>query len=75
MPAMATSTVSTMSSALVDDEMFTNALPAILLYNDAQRHKAETVVHRMVKKAVELEGTVTVSPFLPILCSLYRTLS
>ncbi|KAF7549817.1 hypothetical protein G7Z17_g6133 [Cylindrodendrum hubeiense] len=32
---------------------------AILLYNDAQRHKAETVVHRMVKKAVEMEGTVT----------------
>ncbi|KAH8734771.1 hypothetical protein BGZ61DRAFT_342459 [Ilyonectria robusta] len=31
----------------------------ILLYNDAQRHKAETVVHRMVKKAVEMEGTVT----------------
>ncbi|KAH6900348.1 hypothetical protein B0T10DRAFT_393691 [Thelonectria olida] len=31
----------------------------ILLYNEAQRHKAETVVHRMVKKAVEMEGTVT----------------
>ncbi|RSL53672.1 hypothetical protein CEP54_010281 [Fusarium duplospermum] len=31
----------------------------ILLYNDAQRQKAETVVHRMVKKAVEMEGTVT----------------
>ncbi|KAF4978949.1 hypothetical protein FZEAL_4746 [Fusarium zealandicum] len=31
----------------------------ILLYNDAQRAKAETVVHRMVKKAVEMEGTVT----------------
>lgn len=34
---------------------------AILLYNDAQRKKAETVVSRMVKRAVELEGTVTVS--------------
>ncbi|KAL7817397.1 hypothetical protein V8C26DRAFT_420467 [Trichoderma gracile] len=31
----------------------------ILLYNDAQRKKAETVVSRMVKRAVELEGTVT----------------
>ncbi|KPM36769.1 D-lactate dehydrogenase [cytochrome], mitochondrial [Neonectria ditissima] len=31
----------------------------ILLYNEAQREKAETVVHRMVKKAVEMEGTVT----------------
>jgi D-lactate dehydrogenase (cytochrome) len=34
---------------------------SILLYNDAQRKKAEAVVHRMVKRAVELEGTVTVS--------------
>lgn len=33
---------------------------AILIYNDAQRKKAETVVHRMVKRAVEMEGTVTV---------------
>ena len=32
---------------------------AILLYNDKQRKKAEEVVHRMVKRAVELEGTVT----------------
>ena len=30
-----------------------------MLYNDAQRKKAETVVHRMVKRAVEMEGTVT----------------
>ena len=34
---------------------------AILLYNDAQRQKAETLVHKMVKRAVEMEGTVTVS--------------
>ena len=40
--------------------MLTNT--AILLYNDAQRKKAETVVHRMVKRAVEMEGTVTVRP-------------
>jgi D-lactate dehydrogenase (cytochrome) len=32
---------------------------AILLYNDKQRKKAEEVFHRMVKRAVELEGTVT----------------
>ncbi|KKP04225.1 hypothetical protein THAR02_03681 [Trichoderma harzianum] len=31
----------------------------ILLYNDAQRKKAEAVVSRMVKRAVELEGTVS----------------
>lgn len=34
---------------------------AILLYNDAQRKKAEAVVSRMVKRAVELECTVSVS--------------
>ncbi len=33
---------------------------AILLYSDAQRQKAEKVVHRMVKRAIEMEGTVTV---------------
>ncbi|KAI1334331.1 D-lactate dehydrogenase mitochondrial precursor [Xylariaceae sp. FL0016] len=31
----------------------------ILLLNDKQRHDAEEMVHRMVKKAIELEGTVT----------------
>ncbi|RDA86039.1 hypothetical protein CP532_4709 [Ophiocordyceps camponoti-leonardi (nom. inval.)] len=30
-----------------------------LLYSDAQRNKAEKVVHRMVKRAIEMEGTVT----------------
>lgn len=30
-----------------------------MLYNDKQRKQAEEVVHRMVKRAVELEGTVT----------------
>ena len=39
----------------------TDKRAAILLYNDAQRLKAEAVVHRMVKRAVEMEGTVTVS--------------
>lgn len=33
----------------------------ILLSNEKQRHDAEELVHRMVKRAVELEGTVTVS--------------
>ncbi|AEO69982.1 uncharacterized protein THITE_2069500 [Thermothielavioides terrestris NRRL 8126] len=31
----------------------------ILLYSDAERKLAEDCVHRMVKRAVELEGTVT----------------
>ncbi|KAI2468694.1 hypothetical protein F4781DRAFT_252685 [Annulohypoxylon bovei var. microspora] len=31
----------------------------ILLSSDEQRHAAEELVHRMVKRAVELEGTVT----------------
>lgn len=30
-----------------------------MLYNDTQRKTAEEVVHRMVKRAVEMEGTVT----------------
>lgn len=34
-------------------------LEAILLYNDKQRQQAEELVHRMVKRAVEMEGTVT----------------
>lgn len=33
----------------------------ILLSNDSQRHEAEELVHTMVKRAVEMEGTVTVS--------------
>lgn len=32
---------------------------AIILFNDKERKKAEAVVHRMVKRAVEMEGTVT----------------
>lgn len=35
---------------------------AILTYSEAQRNKAEAVVHKMVKRAIEMEGTVTVSP-------------
>ncbi|KAI9744596.1 MAG: D-lactate ferricytochrome c oxidoreductase [Claussenomyces sp. TS43310] len=31
----------------------------IMLYNNTQRHLAEELVHRMVKRAVEMEGTVT----------------
>lgn len=36
-------------------------LAVIVLYNEKERRKAEECVHRMVKKAVEMEGTVTVS--------------
>ncbi|KAH8150908.1 uncharacterized protein LAJ45_05090 [Morchella importuna] len=32
---------------------------AILLYNDRERRTAEDVVHRMIKRAIEMEGTVT----------------
>jgi sirohydrochlorin ferrochelatase len=32
---------------------------AILLYNDTERERAEQIIHRMVKRAVEMEGTVT----------------
>lgn len=32
---------------------------SILIYNDKERAKAEGVVHRMVKRAVEMEGTVS----------------
>lgn len=32
---------------------------SIVLYSDAERQIAEEVVHRMVKRAVEMEGTVT----------------
>jgi D-lactate dehydrogenase (cytochrome) len=38
---------------------FTDFLPAIILFSDKQKALAEEVVHRMVKNAVELEGTVT----------------
>lgn len=32
---------------------------AILLFNDSERRAAEDVVHRMVKRAIEMEGTIT----------------
>lgn len=32
---------------------------AILLYNDKERQKTDEVVHRMVKRAIEMEGTAT----------------
>jgi D-lactate dehydrogenase (cytochrome) len=32
------------------------------VYSDVERKLAEDCVHRMVKRAVEMEGTVTVSP-------------
>lgn len=33
--------------------------PAIILFSDKEKEIAEGVVHRMVKRAVEMEGTVT----------------
>ena len=32
---------------------------AIILFNEKERNVAEDLVHRMVKRAVEMEGTVT----------------
>jgi len=32
---------------------------AILLYNDREHKIADDVVHRMVKRAIEMEGTAT----------------
>ncbi len=37
----------------------TSIRPAILLYNDSERSIADGIVHRMVKRAIELEGTAT----------------
>lgn len=34
-------------------------LAAIILFSDKEKNVAEGVVHRMVKRAVEMEGTVT----------------
>ena len=34
-------------------------ITALLLYNDSERDIAEGLVHRMVKRALELEGTAT----------------
>ena len=38
---------------------FANLVPAIILFSDKEKEIAEGVVHRMVKRAVEMEGTVT----------------
>ena len=37
----------------------TYSVLAILLFNEAERHNIEEVVHRMVKRAIEMEGTAT----------------
>ncbi len=31
----------------------------MILFNDAEKEAAEAVVHRMVKRAIDMEGTVT----------------
>lgn len=41
------------------NETNANRVLAILLFNDKEQEIAEEVVHRMVKRAVEMEGTVT----------------
>jgi FAD/FMN-containing dehydrogenase len=38
---------------------FSYLLTAILLFNEKERSTVEGVIHRMVKRAVEMEGTVT----------------
>jgi D-lactate dehydrogenase (cytochrome) len=49
-----------MVSGLQDTtEHFSNPRSAILLFNDQERTTAKDVVHRMVKRAVEMDGTVT----------------
>ena len=55
---------SAMGISMVGDIQFSIACDAnkgiaILLFNDKERRVAEEVVHRMVKRAVEMEGTVT----------------
>lgn len=57
----ATSTVCSASNTAVHSKILIRLV--ILLSNEKQRHDAEELVHRMVKRAVELEGTVTVSAF------------
>ncbi|KAG6029359.1 hypothetical protein E4U41_000373 [Claviceps citrina] len=42
----------------------------ILIYSAAQRKKAEAVVHKMVKRAIEMEGTVSIKMALDPLCLL-----
>ncbi len=46
---------------------------AIILYNDKERDVAEGVVHRMVKRAVEMEGTVTGEHGIGKIESMFRT--
>ena len=59
---MGTSTVSAMEHLVcVEKGDADSRVVVILLYSDVERKKAETLVHKMVKRAVELEGTVTVS--------------
>lgn len=37
----------------------TTSIIAIILYNDKEHSLAEDLVHRMVKRAIEMEGTAT----------------
>lgn len=49
----------TVSSLVTGSAIWINSATAILLFNEKERKVAEDVVHRMVKRAVEMEGTVT----------------
>lgn len=55
----ATFTVSLFTSSFIKQHFEADHAIAIILFNDVERKTAEAVVHRMVKRAVELEGTVT----------------
>ena len=56
---MAISTVSWLEVDGLAAGLMTDDSIAILLFNESERKVAEGVVHRMVKRAVEMEGTVT----------------
>lgn len=47
------------STSLILKHQAINVSAAILLFNETERKTAEDVVHRMVKRAVDMEGTVT----------------
>ncbi len=47
----------TVSHSLVCPSLTHN--PAGIFYSDAERQTAEEVVHRMVERAIEMEGTIT----------------
>lgn len=59
MSGMATFTVSTTVRPRRVCSDLTRSILAILLFNDSEGAIAEGIVHRMVKRAIEMEGTVS----------------